>query len=60
MMFSLPIRLSKSKFLSGLQCAKRLYYEVHTPELAGEVDPERQAIMNMGTEIGEIARRRFP
>ncbi|GJL48877.1 DUF2779 domain-containing protein [Candidatus Nitrospira salsa] len=60
MTFSLPIRLSKSKFLSGLQCTKRLYYEVHTPELAGEIDPERQAIMNMGTEIGEIARRRFP
>jgi len=58
--FPLPIRLSKSKFLSGRQCAKRLYYEVHSPELAGEIDPERQAIMNMGTEIGEIARRRFP
>ncbi len=56
----LPIRLSKSRFLSGLQCAKRLYFEVHSPELASVVDPERQAIMNMGTEIGEIARRRFP
>ncbi|GJL54098.1 MAG: hypothetical protein NPIRA02_12300 [Nitrospirales bacterium] len=59
-MFPSPIRLSKSRFLSGLQCAKRLYYEVHTPELAAAVDPERQAIMNMGIEIGEYARRWFP
>ena len=55
-----PIRLSKSRFLSGLQCAKRLYLEVHFPELADVADPERQAIMNMGTEIGELARARFP
>ena len=55
-----PIRLSKSRFLSGLQCAKRLYLEVHFPELADVVDPERQAIMDMGTEIGELARNRFP
>ncbi|WP_447968187.1 DUF2779 domain-containing protein [Nitrospira sp. M1] len=59
-MSPLPVRLSKSRFLSGLQCAKRLYYEVHSPEFASAIDPERQAIMNMGTEIGEIARRRFP
>ena len=55
-----PIRLSKSRFLSGLQCPKRLYLEIHFPELAGAIDPERRAIMDMGTEIGEIARRRFP
>ena len=54
------IRLSKSRFLSGLQCSKRLYLEIHSPELAGVIDPERRAIMDMGTEIGEIARRRFP
>ena len=53
------VRLSKSKFLSGLQCSKRLYLEVHQPELAGVVDPERQAIMDMGTEVGAIARQRF-
>ena len=27
-------RLSKSKFLSGLQCHKRLYLEMRHPELA--------------------------
>ena len=54
-----PFRLSKSRYLSGLQCAKRLYLEIHTPELATPADPERQALMDMGTEVGDLARRRF-
>jgi len=53
-------RLSKSRFLSALQCQKRLYFEVHAPELATPADPDRQALINMGTEVGELARRRFP
>lgn len=54
------IRLSKSKFLSGLQCLKRLYLEIHSPELATEPDEGTQAILDMGTEVGVLARRRFP
>src|SRR5678815_5837075 len=54
------IRMSKSKFLSGLQCHKRLYLEIHAPGLATEPDSALQAILDMGTEIGEVARRRFP
>src|SRR6185295_16408686 len=53
-------RLSKSKFLSGLQCHKRLYLEVHQPALATKPDAATQAMFDMGTEIGELARRRFP
>ncbi len=54
------VRLSKSKFLSGLQCHKRLYLEIHDPELAGRPDAATQAILDMGTEIGELARQRVP
>ena len=53
-------RLSKSKFLSGLQCHKRLYLEITQPELATPPDPSTQAILAMGTEIGVLAQRRFP
>jgi Domain of unknown function(DUF2779) len=53
-------RLSKSKYLSGLQCLKRVYLEVHHPQLATPPDVSTQAILDMGTEIGELARRRFP
>ena len=52
-------RLSKSKFLAGLQCHKRLYVEMHAPFLATRPDGAMQAILDMGTEIGEVARKRF-
>lgn len=54
------VRLSKSKFLSGLQCHKRLYLEIHQRELASKPDEQTQAILDMGTAVGEEARRRFP
>lgn len=54
-----PPRLSKSKFLSGLQCHKRLYLEIHQPALATPPDASMQAILDMGTEIGILAQRRF-
>ena len=52
-------RLSKSRYLSGLQCHKRLYLEIHAPALATKPDAATQAILNMGTDIGELARERF-
>lgn len=53
-------RLSKSKFLSGLQCHKRLYLEIHQPFLATKPDAATQAMFEMGTAVGELARSRFP
>jgi predicted RecB family nuclease len=55
----IPPRLSKSKFLSGVQCHKRLYLEIHQPSLATPPDPSMQAILDMGTEIGILAQQRF-
>jgi hypothetical protein len=55
-----PPRLSKSKFLSGLQCHRRLYLEIHQPALATPPDASTQAILDMGTEIGILAQQRFP
>jgi predicted RecB family nuclease len=54
-----PPRLSKSKYLSGLQCLKRLYLEIHHPALATPPDASTQAILDMGTEIGILAQQRF-
>ncbi|MDF0675254.1 MAG: DUF2779 domain-containing protein [Nitrospira sp.] len=56
--FALP-RLSKSKFLSGLQCHKRLYLEIYQPTLATPPDASTRAILDMGTEIGILAQQRF-
>ena len=53
-------RLSKSRFLAGSQCHKRLYLELYAPELAPPADPTLQARFDVGTAVGELARRRFP
>ncbi len=52
--------LSKSKFIAGWQCLKRLYLEVHQPELAGEPDERTQAVLEQGHEVGRWAQKRFP
>ena len=49
-------RLSKSKMLSGFQGPKRLYLEVHQPELA-EVSAGTERLFSNGNLVGEIARR---
>jgi hypothetical protein len=50
-------KISKSKFMAGVQCSKRLYLEVHYPELAEEVDDGR---MQQGWEVGLLAQQMFP
>jgi len=53
-------RLSKSKFLSGQQCHKRLYLEIHSPQFATPPDAHTQALFDQGTKMGELARKRYP
>ena len=53
------MRISKSKFIAGCQCLKRLYFQVHEPELAAEPDAAEQAIMQQGREVGLLARQLF-
>lgn len=52
--------LSKSRFLSGLQCHKRLYLECYAPNLYPPASPFTQAILDTGTAVGVVARDRFP
>ena len=52
-------QLSKSRFLAGLQCLKRLYLECYHRELADPVEAGQQAILDAGTAVGELARQRF-
>jgi CRISPR/Cas system-associated exonuclease Cas4 (RecB family) len=52
--------LSKSRFIAGLQCLKRLYLEVHQPELAGEPDEQSMAVFEQGYEVGRLAQKMFP
>ncbi len=54
-------RLSKSRFVTGIQCHKLLWWTVHTPE-APELQPDKvlQDLFNQGRQVGELARTRFP
>jgi len=51
--------LSKSRILSGWQCHKRLWLEIHDPEKA-RVSAATERSFQVGHEVGEIARRAFP
>jgi hypothetical protein len=53
-------KLSKSRFLSGLQCHKRLFLECHVPDLVPLPDPFTQSVFDTGTAVGALARERFP
>src|SRR5467141_491834 len=52
-----PLRLSKSRFLAGLQCHKQLWWRVHEPD-APELVPDagHRNILSQGNEVGRKAR----
>ena len=54
------LRISKSKFVAGVQCLKRIYLQVHEPELAAELDDASKAVMAQGHQVGLEAQKAFP
>jgi len=55
------MRISKSKFVAGVQCLKRLYFQVHRPELATTGSTEAtEAVMEQGHQVGLVAQKAFP
>jgi predicted RecB family nuclease len=54
------VRISKSKFVAGIQCLNRLYWQVHQPELAAEPEAAVEAIMEQGQDVGLLAHQLFP
>ena len=56
----MSMKISKSKFCAGVQCLKRLYLLVHSPELGAQPDSADQAIIEQGREVGLLARTLFP
>lgn len=51
--------LSKSRLLNHLQCPKRLYLQIHRPDLAEE-SAEVQQVFATGHQVGEVARNLVP
>src|SRR5213595_554835 len=56
-----PARLSKSRFVTGCQCHKKLWWTVHEPD-AIELQPDKvlQDLFDQGRQVGEAARARYP
>jgi hypothetical protein len=54
------MKISKSRYMAGLQCLKRLYLQVHEPGLAAQVDGADEAIIQQGHDVGLLARELFP
>jgi predicted RecB family nuclease len=55
------VRLSKSRFTTGLQCYRQLWWQAHepdAPELAA--DAAQRAIFDQGSEVGRVAREHVP
>lgn len=54
------MKISKTKFMAGVQCLKRLYLLVHEPELEAQAEGSSEAIIQQGREVGLLARQLFP
>lgn len=55
-----PNRLSKSGYLSGLQCPKLLWFQCNRADLFPAPDDATCAAFDEGRKVGELARRLFP
>jgi len=56
----LAITISKSRYMAGVQCLKRLYLLVHQPELGSGKTAADFALMDQGRQVGKLAQRLFP
>jgi hypothetical protein len=52
--------ITKSAYLSGLQCQKRLWYQFNEPSQFPPIDTATQAAFDEGHQIGELAKKLFP
>lgn len=51
--------LSKTQFVSGQQCEKRIWLERHEPDRAGEMTEFELSLIEEGIEVGELAQEVF-
>ncbi len=52
--------LSKSTFMYGCQCPKRLWLNKYNPKVANEEDEQQMSIFQKGTDAGLLAQELFP
>ncbi len=52
--------LTKSKYLTGLQCPRLIWIQIHEPEKIPATDAVTQHIFDQGHLVGELAKKLFP
>ncbi len=53
------VRLSKTKYLNGLQCKKLLWYIYNEPGVIPEPDEDTKAVFDQGQLVGDYAKKLF-
>ncbi len=56
----MPLHISKSKYLSGLQCPKLVWTHFNQRELIPEPDAAQQHIFDTGHTVGDLAKELYP
>jgi hypothetical protein len=54
------ISISKSRFLSGCQCEKKMYFDVFRKDLRPAITSAQQAVFDSGHQIGALAQQLYP
>ena len=52
--------LSKSRFVSGVQCEKKLYFDIFRKDLKPPLTAEKERLFSSGNEVGLLAQQVFP
>ena len=52
--------ISKSRFVSGIQCSKKLYFDIFRKDLKPEISEQQELLFSTGHEIGVLAQSAFP
>ncbi len=60
MLLKYPHILSKPRFVSGVQCSKKLFLELNRKGLKPAITASQQAIFDQGHAIGKMAQELYP
>jgi hypothetical protein len=52
--------ISKSKFVSGVQCPKKLYFEMFRKDLKPPISVAKERLFSSGRKVGELAWEVYP
>jgi hypothetical protein len=52
--------ISKSRYVSGVQCEKKLYYDIYHKVLKIKVSEQQEELFSSGHFIGHLAQQLYP